>query len=221
MSDESINLAYKKLNSVRGDYKKKGNAGEDIALAIARKFQKKIDCTIFHSYSYPYQIRENGIPYPGNLFWLDGKYEHKSDASFPDEIDVLVITNLRIFAIEVKARTGKWNIDDEWISQNNKREEKSIIVQAEKHARHLYHFLVELIPEGVEDYIVPVVVFVDKAKIIDKRSYEFKDNVNVIIANTMLQWMYDNNTPLKYALDRKRIIKYLKENCSKYDKLYE
>lgn len=215
-----VDEAYKLLNKVRGNSKEKGNAGEDIALAIAKKFQQKVDCAIFHSYSYPYQIMKSGRPYQGNLFWVNGKYEHKTDASYPDEIDILVVTDLRIFAIEVKARTGKWTIDDEWVSQNNKKDEKSVVIQAEKHARHFYHFINELLPEGVENYIVPVIVFVDKAKIIDRRTYEFKENVNVVIANTLLEWLFENNSPLAYKLNKPRIIRYLKEHCTKYDRLY-
>lgn len=190
----------------------KGEAGENILLALAQQYIKnRDDCTIIHSYKYPYYVDETGKVLTGNIKYENGEYKSLEKAGYFDEIDLVLITAYRIFAIECKARVGKWEIFDHWAKQNSKMVDKSPICQAEKHARHLYGSIHEVLPFGSKDYIIPITVYVDKCKIIDTRSKKFKKYVHVCNANTFINKIRALENPLKYNLDTKEIINYMME----------
>lgn len=207
-----IKDAYNILNKNRKDFKMKGESGELIALSITKEFQKKVDCIILHSYKYRYVTNDYGVPYEGNIKLEDGEFIGITDASYTDEIDLLIITKYRVFVVEVKARSGRWLIEDHWIKQNGKKEDKSPLAQDEKHCRHLYHHCYEYLPLGHENYIVPVVLFVDRADILDKRCPDMRVYIPVEIANRYLDFLIEHNSPLKYAINTERLLEFLLNN---------
>ena len=109
----------------------------------------------------------------GNIKLEDGKYVEYTDAKngriLEDEIDILYITPYRIIPIEVKAYHANLKVYDNWMDKQGTPVDKYPITQAEKHARHLYHALVDVIPDGRPEYIRPIVCFVDRCKLDDRR----------------------------------------------------
>lgn len=214
-----VNKAFKLMHKNRQDNQKKGEAGEEISLALAQKYIRgRNDCTILHSYKYPYYVDEFEEVLTGNIKYEDGKYKTLQKESYNDEIDLVIITSYRIFVVEVKARVGKWLIYDHWAKQNSKVIDKSPITQAEKHARHLYATIHEYLPDGDPRYIIPVVVYVDKSEIKDTRSKEFKNYVTVCTANNFIKKLRLLENPLKYNIDTKELIDFMKEvgDCTVY-----
>lgn len=207
-----VNKAFKLMHKNRKDNKKKGDAGEEISLALAQQYTKdRDDCTILHSYKYPYYIDPSGEVLSGNIKYENGEYHTIQRAGFEDEVDLIIITAYRIFAIEVKARSGKWHIFDHWSKQGGKMVDKAPVAQAEKHARHLYATVHEYLPDGDPKYIIPVVVYVDKSEIKDTRSKEFKNYVHVCNANTFIKKLKMLENPLKYNIDSKELIEHMLE----------
>lgn len=218
----SISSAYAALQDIskKANFTVKGDIGEEIVLALARKYQKKYSSIVIHSYKYPYAVRKNGEPHIGNIKLTEkGEFYNETSESYEDEIDVLLITDYRIFIFEVKARTGKWVVTDDWITQNNKYEEKSPVCQVEKHARHFYHQIYEWIPNGRPEYIIPVLIFVDKATIDDSRSESELDYINITIADRFSKLVKEKDTPLEYAIDKEKLVTYLRK-IGTLNKLY-
>lgn len=206
----NVDKAFKTMHKNRHLNKVKGDAGEKILVALAQQFTKnRSDCTIIHSYKYPYYVDEFGEVIKGNIKYEDGEYKLLQKDGYNDEIDLVIITAYRMFAIECKARTGRWDIFNHWAKQNSKMVDKSPICQAEKHARHLYASLHEVIPHGNPKYIIPITVFVDRCKVSDKRSKDFKSYVNVCNANTFIHKLKMLDNPLQYNLDTAEIIDYM------------
>ena len=207
----SLEEAYRNLERYNMDPTKKGETGEDIALQIVRRFAKTNKCVIIHSYKYNLQYKSDGSVLPGNIKYIDGEYVEFTDASYIDEIDLLVLTPKAIIPIEVKARTGVWRAFDDWIKHNNKMEEKSPITQAEKHARHLCALVHEYLPNGDIEYIKPVVVFVDKARVIDGRSDQRKKYIKVTIADFLRSELIKLNKKGDYLINMDLLLEYLME----------
>lgn len=199
----SVDKALKTMQKNRLDFKVKGTQGEIAILEILKSYQQSRGGVIYHSFSYPYASNRYGKNYPGNIYRdkVSGKFTTvDGNASTKDEIDLLYITRYRIFVIEVKARGGTWKLDD-WARQNSRICEKYPIAQTEKHCRHLYHHIYEYIPEQNTNYIVPMTVFVDKAKVIDTRPKEMKDYILVSVANNFKAKLVSRDLPLKYELN--------------------
>lgn len=208
-----VNKAMSKMNKFRKDYQVKGTAGEEAVLALLQNYQSRYGGTIFHSFEYEYSKKRDGSNYPGNVKYQDGKFiEISGNASTRDEIDLLYVTQNRIFVIECKARSGKWNFFDHWAKQQGKMVDKSPIAQSEKHARHLYYLLYEYLPDGKPEYIVPITVFVDKVVIEDARSAEYKNYITVAIINNFIKKLSEEDTPLKYRLMTDKVVERLKRN---------
>ena len=199
------------------DMKEKGNLGEEAVIAICydRK-QKTGNGLLYQSYMYPYQTNRQGVCYTGNVvFKMKGDmpefYEHTRE-SINDEIDVLYITPYRIFPIEVKSYHSRLiEVYDHWVNKNSEFVDKSPVMQAEKHARHLYHAIHEVLPDGNPDYIKPIVCFVDRCKIIDDREKKFVDYIPVCVLNNLLKTLNKYNKPLEYNLDIAAIERKLNE----------
>lgn len=207
-----VNKAFKLMHKNRKDNQKKGELGENISLALAQKYTSgRDDCIILHSYKYPYYVDEFEEVLPGNIKYIDKEFKTLQKESYSDEIDLVIITAYRIFAIEVKARVGKWLIYDHWAKQNSKMVDKSPVAQAEKHARHLYATIHEYIPDGNPKYIIPVVVYVDKSEIKDTRSKEFKNYVAVCTADTFIKKLKMLENPLKYNIETKELLEFMME----------
>lgn len=192
-------------------YKAKGDLGEQAVLSICIERQRKNGGLLYSSYKYPYQHNSTGQTAGGNIVLVDGKFTDVTKDSYEDEIDILYITNYRIFVIEVKSYKAKIDIYDHWFKKNGSNVDKSPITQTEKHCRHLYQALWEYIPDGDPKYIVPIVVFVDKCTINDDRSEDMRKYIPVCILNNFKETINLYNMPLRYNLDLKSIKKKLEQ----------
>lgn len=198
-----------KLQNMKG----KGDAGEDAVLQLILERHRHTGGLVFQSFKYPYQQNRQGKTYLGNIKLEDGKYVEYTDAKngriLEDEIDILYITPYRIIPIEVKAYHANLKVYDNWMDKQGTPVDKSPITQAEKHARHLYHALVDVIPDGRPEYIRPIVCFVDRCKLDDRR-----ENIQYLpccILNNLKKTVIGVNSPLRYNLDIEHIHRKLKE----------
>ena len=198
-----------KLQDNRG----KGDAGEDAVIAICYDRLKRTGKgLLYQSYKYPYQSDRNNHVYVGNIKYEDGKFTDYTSESFNDEIDVLYITPYRVFVIEVKSyHARKLEVYDHWFNYNGSPVDKSPISQAEKHARHLYHAVKDYLPDGDPKYIVPLVCFVDRCKVLDDRDDHFREYVPIAILDTLLATLQKYNSPLAYNIDLEQLENRLNE----------
>lgn len=189
------------------DMKEKGNLGEEAVLALCYDRRERSGVgLLYQSFMYPYQSNRQNVVYTGNIKYENGEFIEYTDDKINDEIDVLYITPYRIFVIEVKSYGArKLEVYDHWFNYNGAPVDKSPITQAEKHARHLYHAIYDVIPDGKPIYIVPIVCFVDKCQLLDDRDDYFQDYVPVSVLNTFLATIERNNVPLEYNLDLTQI----------------
>ena len=193
------------------DIKQKGNLGEDAVLSICLDIKRSLGGILIQSFEYPYASNQQGKNYTGNIKLENGQYVEYTDIKgLKDEIDVLLVTPTRIFPIEVKSYKANIKVYDHWMDRDNNGPgapkgmqpvDKSPIAQAEKHARHFYHQMYEVIPEGQAAYIVPIVCFVDKCTVNDDRSPRNQVYIPICILNTLRQTIYSNNVQLRYGLD--------------------
>lgn len=184
------------------DMREKGNLGEEAVLAICLGRKERAGAgLLYQSFMYPYQTSRSGKCYTGNIKYENGNFVEYTSDSINDEIDVLYITPYRIFVIEVKSYKAR-NLDvyEHWFNRGSTPVDKSPIMQAEKHARHFYHAIYDVLPDGNPAYIQPMVCFVDKCKVRDDRSQHFVDYVPVCILNNLLITINKYNTPLEYNL---------------------
>lgn len=197
------------------DMKAKGDAGEKAVLAITLDRMDVTGGVVYHSFQYPYQKNREGFTYLGNVKYENGKFvdytETKNNRELTDEIDVLYISKYRIFPIEVKSYHAKLEVYDHWMKKQGTMVDKSPIAQAEKHARHLYHVLYDVLPDGNPDYIKPIVCFVDRCKLVDDRSDEQISYIPCCILNNLKATLINSDRPLDYALDINMITNKLKE----------
>lgn len=203
MSDvKSILNNMRKAGKVQ-DMSAKGDLGEEAVLKICMERKLRQKCgLLYHSYVYPYQSNRSGVVYTGNVVYKDERFIEYTNESLFDEIDVLYVTPYRIFPIEVKSYGGRrLDIYDYWFNRAGTPVEKSPFVQAEKHARHLYHAINTVIPDGDPSYIKPIVCFVDKCKVHDERSEEQQQYIPVCILNTLVHTINKYSVPLEYNLD--------------------
>ena len=202
------------------DAKQKGNLGEDAVFDLCLAVKRACGGVLIQSFEYPYASRPDGRNYTGNIKWENGEFvEYTDKKGLHDEIDILLVTNTRIFPIEVKSYHANIHIYDHWMDRdrhgsNNKNMEpvdKSPLAQAEKHARHLYHSIYEVLPDGRSGYIVPIVCFVDRCSIDDDRDPLNQNYLPVCVLNTLRKTISTYNTPLRYGLDLEAIRRKLKE----------
>lgn len=193
--------------------KKKGDMGEEAVRQLLLEYSKIRGGFIFLSYMYPYQSNSKNQNYPGNLHWDSETNTFKDfngqGKSYKDEVDIVYITPNRIFLIEVKARGGTWKLYDHWSTQNSRIQDKCPVMQSEKHARHFYHLISEVIPDGDPDYIIPILVFVDESKIKDMRQKEQQQYIHVCILNTFMETIQKLDKPKDYLIDIVKLKKYL------------
>lgn len=195
------------------DMKQKGDLGEDAALAVVyKRREQRGEGLLYQSFKYPYQTNRQGQVYVGNVFYdpLTKKFSQMSKETFDDEIDVLYITRYRVFPIEVKSYHAKLGVYFPWMNKNGQPVEKSPIAQAEKHARHLYHAIYDVLPDGKPDYIIPIVCFVDRATLQIEDSYApYMSYMPVGTLNDLMFMVNKADTPLNYQLDLDEIKKKL------------
>ena len=160
-----------------GNYKEKGAAGEEAVFDLMHSYRTTHGGILKQGFTYPYATNRQSQPYLGNIFWNEEeqRFYDMTKSHYKDEIDILYISNYRIFVIEVKAYHDRSIIiTDQWMERQGKKVDKSPIAQAEKHARHLYHQLYDVLPNGAPDYITPIVCFVDESIIDDRRSEQMQ-----------------------------------------------
>lgn len=209
-----VNNVLREMHKNRDVYKKKGDLGEESVRALLLSYREKRGGSIWLSFKYPYQSNVKGKNYPGNLVWKADENKFVSHdghtRQLEDEVDLVFVTNNRIFLIEVKARAGKWTFYDFWSKRGNEVADKCSISQTEKHARHFYHLVHEVLPDGDPSYIVPMVVYVDKAVINDKRSKPFQKYVPLTILNNFLDKVKEYDKPGKYSIDTKKVLSVMR-----------
>jgi hypothetical protein len=195
----------------------KGAAGEELAISIVRRFPKKVGGFMIAGYKFPYAKKKNGDEYPGNLVLNNGRlvsYEYpKTPRRNHDEIDLLVVTKYSIIVIECKAYGSSSGIqlyDHWWKYDGSGTENKYPLGQCEKHCRHLYHQLWDLLPQGQPSYIKPLVVFVDRQRVKDLRSPEMQRKIHLATANTLLREVYRLSKASNYYLNTEAIENRLK-----------
>lgn len=193
--------------------KEKGNLGEEAVLSICYERKKKVGKgLLYQSFMYPYQTNSSGVCYTGNVKLENNQFVEYTRDTLNDEIDVLYVTPYRIFPIEVKSYKARTlAVYEHWFNRGSTPVDKSPIMQAEKHARHLYHAIYDVLPDGSPSYIVPMVCFVDKCRVLDDRSQHFRDYVPVCILNNLLSTINKYNKPLDYNLDFSEIERKLNE----------
>lgn len=203
MSDISSILKNMRKAGKIQDMSEKGDLGEEAVLKLCLERKERQNCgLLYHSFMYPYQSNRSGVVYTGNIIYKDEDFIEYTDNSINDEIDVLYITPYRIFPIEVKSYGSKrLDIYDYWFNRAGTPVEKSPFAQAEKHARHLYHAINTVIPDGDPKYIKPIVCFVDKCKVHDERSEEQQEYIPVCILNNLIATINRYSIPLDYNLD--------------------
>lgn len=203
-----------KLQNMKG----KGDAGEEAALQIVLERQRHTGGLVYQSFQYPYQKSRQGVTYLGNIKLEDGQFveytESVSGRIFEDEIDILYVSPYRIIPIEVKSYHATLTVYNDWMDKQGVAVEKSPIAQAEKHARHLYHAIKEVLPDGRPEYIKPLVCFVDRCSLTDSRESASILYLPCCILNTLKQTIINCNSPLAYNLDMESIKNKLKEVCT-------
>jgi len=161
---------------------------------------------------YPYAKDPNNKPYPGNLKYNAEKNivetVEQGNKDFTDEIDVLYITKRKIFVIECKTRSGTWRLEDDWVYKGNAKDDKNPEAQTEKHCRHLYHTIWEYLPNGDPSYIVPILVYASKTKLIDNRTDKISVYATILNSLTKLVLSLDKSD---YGLNVPKITEKLKK----------
>lgn len=206
-------LASMRRSGKLQDMKGKGNAGEDAVLNICLERQRKLGGLLYQSFEYPYQSNREGKIYTGNIKLENDVYVGYTETGrqLYDEIDILYVTDYRVFAIEVKSYHAKIKVYDHWMDKNGQKVDKSPIAQAEKHARHLYHAIKDVLPDGKPQYIVPICCFVDRCTVEDDRADKMRYYIPISILNNFKKKLMEYNTPLDYNLDLKAIETKLNE----------
>lgn len=218
MSVDTINQRLAEMRAAGKvlDIKAKGAAGEAAALDVVHGYRTKHGGILKSGYMYPYASNRQNQIYLGNIFWDEEKQRfYDVTRQLNDEIDILYISHYRVFAIEIKAyHDDTIVITNEWMERQGRKVDKSPLAQAEKHARHLYHQLYDVLPFGDPRYICPLVCFVDRSTIDDRRSAEMRYYLPAIPLNWLKQTLLDYDRPVDgtnvYTLDLEMIEKKLK-----------
>ena len=187
----------------------KGGMGEAAVLEILRLYKNRLGrrCVIFQSYTYPYALNVKG-----NLkLGPEGSFIHEPGKDGTnDEIDIVMVTDNRIFLIEVKAYSGNIKVNDIWTYHANKWDEKSAICQAEKHGRHFYHSFYDVLPDGEHDYVKLITVFTGSCEIEDLRTKN-KDYIPIAIANDINRTISLLDRPHKHCIDIDAVVNKMLE----------
>jgi len=210
----SIDKLLSDMSKLRGREagKGKGDIGEAAAFQIFKMYKKRIGrrCVIFQSYAFPYAANVEGNIKLGT----DGSFMHEpGKPGTDDEIDIVMLTDYRVFLIEVKAYSGQIKVTDIWTHHANQWDDKSPICQAEKHGRHFYHTFYDVLPEGAHEYIKLVTVFTGTCVIEDARTKN-KDYIPIAIANDANRIVSIYDKPSKYIVDVDAVVKKMLESKS-------
>lgn len=210
--NNQINAVLKGMRT--GDMKKKGDLGEESVFMLCEKLYQRHGGILYHSYSYKVDPK-----LPGNIKKDESGKLYKENLGAVTEIDILYVSPYKVFPIEVKSYSSKEIILTDDGIDGVRANKKSPIHQNEMHCRHLYSNIFRALPDCEESYIVPIVVFVDRCTLVDKRSDWQKKYILKAILNNVLTEILRNNVAGKYGLDLVLVDRVLKEkmtDCSKY-----
>lgn len=192
------------LNSVlskmrKSDVKAKGELGELACMLVLEDYASQLNkYALFNSYTF---LTDPTIP--GNLF-IDGdsltiKKDGKVNNMTHTEIDVVLLTEFRIFVIEVKSYKAKKIVVTDKSIKGVMSRKKSPIHQNEMHCRQLYPKIAKALPYGDPSYLTQVTCFVDNAKVVVECSDFVREYSNVSILNSLRRIVSENNTPINSA----------------------
>lgn len=212
MSDliKDVNRILKEVDRHRDDVKQKGTWGEKAVLRICEEIYQKMGGFIYHSYEYAVDKE-----LPGNLKKDENGKLFIENLGNSTEIDVLLVTPFKVFPIEVKTysvTSGCITLKDDGI-YGCRETKKSPVHQNEMHCRHLYSHIFKNLPNGDTNYIVPIVVFVDRCKLKDERSEMQKNYIPATTLDYLEETIEDYNFPLEYLLDLNELDVALKNIC--------
>ena len=212
-----INTIYQEIDKCKDDYKKKGDLGETAVFRICEELYKAEGGILYHSFQHKVDA-----DLPGNLKRSEqGNIFIENLGNFT-EIDVLLVTPLRLFPIEVKTYSAVKNggivLSKDGIS-GCRETAKSPVHQNEMHCRHLYSYIYKNLPEGSAKFIQPIVVFVDRCKVTDNRSTQEKEYIPATTLNGLYSLLIQLNKPLGYKLDLVNLASTLNECCQGYNKM--
>lgn len=201
----------KKMHSVH-DAKEKGNLGEEACIAALKPYAESNSGIIIQSLQYPCATNSQGIEYGGNLKLVDGSLFVEPHGNI-DEIDIVLITDRRIFLVEVKSYgNAKLLITDDWFFRNGSPCEKDLANQTEKHCRHFYHTFYEYIPDGNPHYVVPVLCSVDKSTVTNQS----QDKIAISVLNNICKVIGQLDRTSKYSVDVKALMQAIKEKSTSF-----
>ena len=199
------------INKWMKDYEKvsnateKGDIAENMVYRICEEVYKRQGGILMHSYSH--KVDKD----------LKGNIKRKGDVLFIEnlgsftEIDVLLVTPYRIIPIEVKAYSSKKIVLTDKQISGVFADEKSPVHQNEMHCRHLYSSIFKCLPDGMTEYIKPLVVFADRCTLDDQRSGWQKEYIPVCLLNDLEAMLQKLNKPGQYRLDLRAVDQALKD----------
>lgn len=204
-----IEQNLKEMHSKKGT--DKGTPGEDTVFYAVEELYLKMGGLLYHSLNIPVDP-----DLPGNIKNDNGQLHTVGLSSSGTECDVVYVTNHRIFLLEVKAyASNKITLTTDAIT-GVRVTNKSPLHQNEMHCRHFYSIFIEAIPNGREEYIVPITVFVDKCTIEDKRETEDKQINHIAVLNNIKKQILRLNTPVEEGimLDLEGVARIVEDNAS-------
>lgn len=172
----------------------KGSYGEQAVFSICEDIYQRKGGILIHSYEYRVEKELAGnIKRDGGRFYVE-------NLGTVTEIDVLLVTPYRMYPIEVKAyKANKITLTNDKIS-GCASTGKSPEHQNEMHCRHLYPKVFMSLPNGMTEFITPIVVFADQAIVADMRSQDRKDYIKVTILNQLRQLLEELDKPYNNTL---------------------
>lgn len=194
----------------------KGVWGERAIVRILLSLYQERGGILIHSYEYQTDPTKNG-----NIKNHDGElYLEKLGSA--TEIDVLYVTQYRVFPIEIKSYlANEIRLTTEGISGCSTTD-KSPIHQNEMHCNHLY----SAIWEGIEadpSFIVPVVAFStweNKPMIYDNRPDNERSYIKICNTNTVYDLIKSLDTPNGKRINLDQIDRLLKNKMISSDAYY-
>lgn len=191
--DNTVNSILNKMHK-QANPSDKGSYGEKAVFSICEDLYQRRGGILIHSYEYRTEDGEEG-----NIKYENGSH-YVENTGTVTEIDVLLVTPYRIFPIEVKAyKSNTITLTNECIT-GCAITNKSPVHQNEMHMRHLYPKIFQALPDGMTKFIVPIVCFADKTKVIDKRTDDNKEYIHVTILNQMRAMLEQYDTPYNNTL---------------------
>lgn len=175
--DKTVNDILNKMH--RQSATDKGRYGEKAAFSICEDLYQRRGGILIHSYEY------RTVPeLAGNIKKQGGRFYVENTGSCT-EIDILLVTPFKFYPIEVKAyRANTITLTNEGIS-GCAVTNKSPVHQNEMHMRHLYPHVFKSLPDGSTSFVVPIVVFVDNCSVVDKRTPDNREYINVTVLNQL------------------------------------